>query len=783
MQTVGLTGASGSIGHRLLVQLSQLFRVKALYRNETPAAAQARNVGCHVVIGDLSNEAALRELVSDASIVFHTAAAVTHGLRYASDVNIEGTRRLARLAVRMGCRRLVHFSSVAVYLGAQAKDTYDEETPIVNTSQLDRYSHTKWEAEVALREACNGTETAWTILRPTCVYGPGVDSWTLMPLNSIKRGMPIHLGQTDGLINAVYVDDVVDAAIAAGTDVRAAGRIYNVGGEIVPTAEFFEYYARLTGRKVKQIRPHGLRAVIGIGGAIGKCIPLPANADPRLLSLMSFCSCEPPGVDRFPSRRITEELGVRPRVRFSDGMFRTMRWLVSEGLVDDSQERLKQALGNHTFTPKIVYRPANEQQLQEVIAESVLQRRRVRTIGSLHSMSLVHAAQDVCISLEAYRAPVRVEGNQVTVPAGMLLKDICEILAEHHLALPILGSVKEQTISGAVSTGTHGASLRHGSLTDSVVAARLIDGQGRLFDLDHSDDRFFGAVQSMGLCGVLSTLTLECVPAFSLRSKCWSIPYAEMLSSFQQLCEDHEYVEFLWHPVLDMVEVFACDRMDSPASANLELHAVKLGTKNPFGRRLLLWSFNQLHRNRRPRFHRPVIARRIGNWYTEREGRSDFVLAYAPFDRNSSLPMDNHEAAIAFDEVLTCIPWIRNRLKEERHYPVLGVRFRCQRKSRHWLNAAYGRNVCWIETFNALGASEFTQFLHETLAPFNYRPHWGKTLWMDGSYLARQYPEWERFQRLRNVCDPSGLLMNDYLADAFPACAAASLSRDSRTSR
>ncbi len=767
MTIVALTGASGGIGRGLLERLAGRFHVRVLFRSESPAAAAAKEAGCDIVIGDLANEAALRMLVADAEIVFHCAAAVTHGLQHAREVNVEGTRRLAKLAAEAGCRRFVHFSSIAVYLASQPREQYDEGVVLTQSPRLDPYSRTKLQGEIAVREACKGTELAWTILRPTCVYGPGIDSWTMMPLNAIRKGMPIHLGRGDGMLNAVYVDDVAGAAIAAATCERAAGRIYNVGGEIVSTAEFLQCYSRLIGRKPKRMRPFGMNAVVGIGGAVGKVIPLPANADPRLLKLMAFCTNAPPGIDMFPSSRLANEVGFERQVTLGDGMFRTQRWLEREGHLKESKETLHQSMGNHTFTPRAVYRPATEAQLQEVVAEAVHQGRRVRMIGALHSISRVHASEDVCIALDEYRSSLRVEGNFVTVEAGMKLKHFCNHLAEHQLALPILGSVQEQTISGAIATGTHGGSLQQASITDSIVATRFIDGQGQIVELDRSNERFFGAVQSMGMCGVLSTLTFECVPAFSLRSKCWEISYDEMLAGFEQMQHEHDYVEFLWHPVLDRVEVFASDRIEQATSSNRELHAVRLGTTNPIGRRLSLWGFNKLHRNRRPRFHRRIVPGRIGKWYTEREGRSDYVLSYSPWDRRSSFPMDNYEFAVPYSRIVECIPHLRQQLKQARHYPVLGVRFRCQKASKHWLNAAYDRDVCWIETFNAHGAIEFRRFLHDTLSPFDYRPHWGKTLYMDREYLFRAYPMWNQFQTLRREMDPADLFLNEYLGEAF----------------
>jgi L-gulonolactone oxidase len=69
-------------------------------------------------------------------------------------------------------------------------------------------------------------------------------------------------------------------------------------------------------------------------------------------------------------------------------------------------------------------------------------------------------------------------GHQVTVQAGIRLYELVEALARHGLAVSILGSVTRQSIAGAISTGTHGSSLRHQSLAGSVTGMRRGEGSG-----------------------------------------------------------------------------------------------------------------------------------------------------------------------------------------------------------------------------------------------------------------------------------------------------------------
>ena len=87
---------------------------------------------------------------------------------------------------------------------------------------------------------------------------------------------------------------------------------------------------------------------------------------------------------------------------------------------------------------------------------------------------------------------IAVQGKEVRVPAGMRLKDLVKALKKEKLALKNLGSITEQSIAGAVSTGTHGTGLTLGSISTHIVAAKLVDGLGNVVTLpkgDHGQSR------------------------------------------------------------------------------------------------------------------------------------------------------------------------------------------------------------------------------------------------------------------------------------------------------
>jgi FAD/FMN-containing dehydrogenase len=69
-------------------------------------------------------------------------------------------------------------------------------------------------------------------------------------------------------------------------------------------------------------------------------------------------------------------------------------------------------------------------------------------------------------------------GREVTASAGFRLKDLIPHLATLGLGLRNMGSVTEQSIAGAISTGTHGTGLTLGCMSTQVTAVKMVTGTG-----------------------------------------------------------------------------------------------------------------------------------------------------------------------------------------------------------------------------------------------------------------------------------------------------------------
>lgn len=175
---------------------------------------------------------------------------------------------------------------------------------------------------------------------------------------------------------------------------------------------------------------------------------------------------------------------------------------------------------NIQLSPRYLYTPKNE---DEVLA--ILNRHRgqkIRTIGRLHSWSQIIEADAVLLDLK-YLDSVQPgeEGNQkyVDAGAGCQIKHLLHELAQQRdWTLPSVGFITEQTIAGAISSGTHGSG-RH-SLSHYVLSVRLAcydptSGEAIIQEIT-SGAELRAARCSLGCLGVILSVRMQCRESYRI---------------------------------------------------------------------------------------------------------------------------------------------------------------------------------------------------------------------------------------------------------------------------
>ncbi len=117
------------------------------------------------------------------------------------------------------------------------------------------------------------------------------------------------------------------------------------------------------------------------------------------------------------------------------------------------------------------------------------------------------------------------------------------------------GDIDRQTISGAIGTGTHGTGARFRGLADAVRGVRIVLADGSVHDCDagNEPDLFEAARVGLGALGIITELTLQCVPAFLLQAREDPGTLSGTLADLDDLVDGTDHFEFYWFPHTDRV--------------------------------------------------------------------------------------------------------------------------------------------------------------------------------------------------------------------------------------
>jgi len=321
-----VTGASGFIGGRLAERLvdEEGVRVRALIRQEKKAE-RLRKLELEIIKGDLLDVESLNKAIAGCDLVFHCAAVVreTGDREEFLQTNVKGTQNLLHVSKAGGVKRFIHFSSVAVY-GMNPPDGADEATPYQPCGNL--YCDTKIDAEKAVWAAHRETGLPVVVIRPANVYGPHSNPWTIRPIKLINSGQMMLINGGTGLCNHVYIDNLLDATLAATERDKSVGEVYLISdGEAVIWKEFFGYYARMAGKPKMRSVPEWLGKTIALSMEVTSKLK---GRPPKLTrDAVDFLTRKV----RFSIEKARRELGYQPRYSLEKGMKLTERWLKETG--------------------------------------------------------------------------------------------------------------------------------------------------------------------------------------------------------------------------------------------------------------------------------------------------------------------------------------------------------------------------------------------------------------------------------------------------------------------
>ena len=415
----------------------------------------------------------------------------------------------------------------------------------------------------------------------------------------------------------------------------------------------------------------------------------------------------------------------------------------------------------HSARPTARHAPDDVAALQAVVREAARAGARLKVVGSGHSWSDIARPEQALLSLERLNRIQHVDTARglVTVDAGIQLKTLNAALHQHGLALPVLGSIAEQTLAGATATGTHGTGSRFGNLCTLVEALELVTADGERVTCSESvrPELFSAARCGLGALGVVTSLTLRCVPAFRLECVETVCDWDTTLEHLDEIVDAADHVKLWWIPHTDKFLVTSLRRTDAPRQRS--------ALRTWFDQRLVRNVLVDLGNRAVARFPSRVPAfNRLLTRLTPKEQRyvdqSHDVFCFPVGTIHAEC-----EYAIPRTHAATALRALRRTLDDEQLVASMIVEVRFVAADDIWLSPDQGRPSCRIGPLqhSNLPSEPYFRAVQTCLDAFSARPHWGKTHFHTHETLSPRYPHWDAFRATRDTLDPTRLFENDYL--------------------
>ena len=415
--------------------------------------------------------------------------------------------------------------------------------------------------------------------------------------------------------------------------------------------------------------------------------------------------------------------------------------------------------GEQVCAPERIERPRAEADVAEAVKRAAAEGRRVRVSASGHSFTDIACTDDVMLRLDALDGVHSVNGELVEVGAGVTLHRLGAELAQRELAMENQGDIDRQQLAGALSTATHGTGATFPNLSAQVHSLTLVTADGAVTEIsrESDEDAFRAARVGLGAVGVITRVTLRCVPLFTLKRLDLPGSLDETLANLDELVDSNDHFEFYGFPYTGGVMTRESERLDPEDAAPTE----------PWKR----WVNDVIAENAIPsaifRIGRgapsviPALNRRIVP-LMQPSVTTDH--AYRVYASRRNIPFTEMEYGIPREAGAEAVRRLVD-LIERRRLPVsMPYEVRFTKGDDAYLSTAAGRDTCYIAVhqYRGMHFDAYFRGVERIMDDYGGRPHWGKRHFQTAATLAPRYPDWDAFQEVRTRLDPDRVFANDY---------------------
>lgn len=410
-----------------------------------------------------------------------------------------------------------------------------------------------------------------------------------------------------------------------------------------------------------------------------------------------------------------------------------------------------------------VVAPRDASEIAKAVMRAAESGKTIKARGSGHSFTGIAAAHGIAVDLSGWTGitAADVATGLVTVRSGTTIRALNAELDRLGLAMTNLGDIDAQTISGAISTGTHGTGATFGGIATQVEGLELVLADGSVVSCSPTErpDLFAAARVGLGALGIISTVTLRTEPSFALAAEERPEPLAAVLDGLDDSIATHDHFEFYWFPYGTNALTKRNNRMP-PGSTPEPLSPVRRFYEYTVMENAALGALCGIGRLM-PRLIKPIG--RLTSRVLSPRSYSD--VSHRVFVTSRSVRFVESEYAIPREALGEVLGELRARVPTLVHPVMLPVEVRVAAEDDCWLSTAYQRGTAYIAIHQYVGMPFRAYFdLFEAITgAVGGRPHWGKMHNLDAATLRDRYPRFDDFTGLRTKLDPDGRFTNPYL--------------------
>jgi alditol oxidase len=389
------------------------------------------------------------------------------------------------------------------------------------------------------------------------------------------------------------------------------------------------------------------------------------------------------------------------------------------------------------------------------VQDFVRQQARLKVLGTRHCFNRIADSSDVFLSMREMNQIVSLDAKArtVTIEAGMSYGQLCPLLDQRGFALHNLASLPHISVAGACATATHGSGVTNGNLATAVSGLEIVTATGDVVTVSRARDGagFQGAVVHLGALGVVTKVTLDIQPTYTMRQHVYlNMPMAQVKDHFDAIVSAGYSVSLFTNWQGGKIdEVWVKSRVghdgakdDAPEefygarAATADVHPiVELSAENCTEQRGV-----------------------VGPWY---ERLPHFRMGFTPSSGKELQSEYFVPRAHAVDAILAV-----ERLRDQVSPHLFISELRTIDADELWMSTAYKRpslaiHFTWKQDWESV--SKVLPVIEGELAPYDVRPHWGKLFTIPAADLRKRYERFDDFKQLAAQYDPKGKFRNDFL--------------------